>query len=126
MYDKDNVFAKIIRGEIPCTRIIENDYALSFNDVNPLFATHVLVIPKGPYTNILDFASRATAAEQAGFWDCFTQTAKKLGIKEDFNVLANAGASAPFFKQSVFHFHMHLVAGARRTELCQALEEMCK
>ena len=121
MYDKDNVFAKIIRGEIPCTKVYENDYALSFNDVNPLFSTHVLVIPKGPYKNILDFTANATAAEQTGFWDCFNQTAKKLGITENFNVLANAGADAPFVKQSVFHFHMHLMEGAREADLCNLL-----
>lgn len=123
MYDKDNVFAKIIRGEIPCSKVCENDYALSFNDVNPMFSTHVLVIPKGPYKNILDFVSNATSAEQSGFWECFTETAKKLGITENFNVLANAGANAPFVKQSVFHFHLHLVAGQRRTNLCNLLGE---
>lgn len=121
MYDKDNVFAKIIRGEIPCQKICENDFALSFYDVNPMFSTHALVIPRGEYENILDFAANASAAEQAGFWDCFAQTARQLGIDGNFNVLANAGADAPFVKQSVFHFHLHLVAGARRAELCDIL-----
>lgn len=126
MYDKDNVFAKIARGEIPCQKVFENEYALSFNDVNPMFATHVLVIPKGPYMNILDFTTNATPAEQAGFWDCFGKTAAKLGIENNFNILANAGADAPFFKQSVFHFHLHLVSGGRSDNFQNLMSETCK
>lgn len=122
MYDKNNVFAKIARGEIPSKKICENDYALSFYDINPMFSTHALVIPKGEYENILDFAKNATPAEQLGFWECFTQTAEKLGIDANFNVLANAGADAPFVQQSVFHFHLHLVAGQKTPELGNALK----
>ena len=107
MYDNNNVFAKMIRGEIPTNKIYENDYAMSFYDINPMFKT------QGPYQNILDFAKKATANEQIGFWECFAQTADRLGIKCEFNCLANAGADAPFVKQSVFHFHLHLVAGER-------------
>ncbi len=121
MYDKDNVFAKIIRGEIPCNQIIRTEYALSFYDINPMFKTHILVIPTGEYENILDFATNASAAEQAGFWDCFAQTAKQAGIVENFNVLANAGVDAPFVKQTVFHFHLHLVAGEKTPELLKTL-----
>lgn len=113
MYDSDNVFAKIIRGEIPCKKICENDCALSFYDVNPMCEKHVLVIPKGAYQNILDFTKNATDTEKADFWDCFVNTAEKLGIDANFNILANAGENAPLVKQSVFHFHMHLVAGKR-------------
>ena len=116
MYDKNNVFAKIIRGEIPCERVVENEYAMSFYDVNPIFENHVLIVPKGPYENMLEFAKNASADEQAGFWACFAQTADALGIKCEFNCLANAGANAPFIKQSVFHFHLHLVSGAKRPE----------
>lgn len=116
MYDKNNVFAKIIRGEIPCERVVENEYAMSFYDVNPIFENHVLIVPKGPYENILEFAKNASADEQAGFWACFAQTADALGIKCEFNCLANAGANAPFIKQSVFHFHLHLVSGTKRPE----------
>ncbi len=114
MYDSNNVFAKMIRGEIPCKTIINNEYAMSFHDINPLFETHVLVIPKGPYKNILDFTTNATPDEQSGFWKCFRDTAEKLGIDGAFNILANAGTDAPFVPQSVFHFHMHLVHGPRR------------
>ncbi|MBD5401075.1 HIT domain-containing protein [bacterium] len=122
MYDKDNVFAKIIRGEIPCNKICENEYALSFYDVRPMFSTHALVIPKGPYKNILDFVTHAPVDEQAGFWECFSQTAKKLGINENFNILANAGADAPLFAQSVFHFHLHIVAGAKTPEFEKVIQ----
>lgn len=126
MYDNNNVFAKIIRGEIPCNKIAENEFAISFYDVSPMFSTHALVIPKGPYQNILDFAKNASQAEQNGFWQCFAQTADALGISENFNILANAGADAPFLKQSVFHFHLHLVAGDRKPELQKAISESCK
>ncbi len=124
MYDKNNVFAKIIRNEIPRNAIVENEYALSFNDINPLFEKHVLVIPKGEYENILDFVNNASAEEQAGFWACFQETADKLGVCENFNILANAGADAPFIKQSVFHFHLHLVSGPKKPELKKVLEEI--
>jgi len=123
MYDKNNVFAKIVRGEIQTNKICENEYAMSFYDVNPMFSTHVLIIPKGEYENILDFAKNASADEQAGFWDCFARTAEKLGINCEFNCLANAGANAPFVKQSVFHFHLHLVAGERTPAFCELATE---
>lgn len=126
MYDQNNVFAKIVRGEIPAKKICENEYAMSFYDVNPMFSTHALVIPKGEYENILDFARRASAAEQLGFWDCFVKTAAALGVDANFNILANAGADAPFVSQSVFHFHMHLVAGDKTPEFHKALSSTCK
>lgn len=126
MYDNNNVFAKIARGEIPCDAIVENEFALSFYDINPMFEKHVLVIPRGPYMNILDFTANAPAAAQAGFWECFRKTAERLGIENNFNILANAGADAPFFKQSVFHFHLHLVSGARRPECLKLMEQACK
>ena len=126
MYDKDNIFAKIIRGEIPCKKVCENEHAISFYDINPIFSTHVLVIPRGEYENILDFARRATKDEQAGFWACFAQTAQQIGISGDFNVLSNAGANAPFVRQSVMHFHLHLVAGEKQPELDNILGCLCK
>lgn len=126
MYDKNNVFAKIIRGEIPANKICENEYAMSFHDVNPMFNTHVLVIPKGEYKNILDFSKNATAAEITGFWQCFKDTADKLGVCDEFNCLANAGANAPFVAQSVFHFHLHLVAGSRTDAFKQMIDEIQK
>ena len=120
MYDKNNVFAKIIRGEIPCKKIAENEHALSFHDVNPICATHALVIPKGEYENILDFVRRATAVERDAFWECFRETADALGVTANFNTLANAGTAAPMIPQSVMHFHLHLIAGNRNPE-CQKI-----
>ena len=126
MYDKNNVFAKIVRGELPAKKICENDYAISFYDVNPMFSTHALVIPRGEYENILDFARRATPAEQAGFWQCFVQTADALGVDANFNIQANAGADAPFMRQSVFHFHLHLIAGDKTPEFHKVIGCLCK
>ncbi len=124
MYDKNNVFAKMIRGEIPTKKVYENEHAMSFYDINPMFSTHVLVIPKGDYENILDFSKSASPDEQAGFWSCFAKTAEVLGIDCNFNCLANAGACAPFVKQSVFHFHLHLVAGARTDAFEELISEI--
>ncbi len=117
MYDKNNVFAKMIRGEIPCRKIYENDHAMSFYDIAPAADVHALVIPKGAYQNILEFMRDATVLEQNAFWDCFVQTSKMLGVNSDFNVIANAGAAAPLVKQTVFHFHMHILAGKKIKEL---------
>ncbi len=115
MYDKNNVFAKIIRGEIPSKRVYENAYALSFYDVDPVATTHVLVIPRGEYENILDFATNASDDEKLGFFDCLNQTATKLGIS-DCNMFANTG-NGVYIHQSVPHFHMHVVAGDRIKEI---------
>lgn len=112
MYDKNNIFAKIARGEIPTTPIAENEYALSFNDINPVAETHVLVIPRGQYTNMIDFLCNATPAEQAGFWDVFKRTAAAVGADAGCNILANVGMG-PMLYQSVPHFHMHLIAGKK-------------
>ena len=124
MYDKNNVFAKMIRGEIPTNKVCETDCAMSFYDINPMFEKHVLVIPKGEYKNILDFTKKATPEEQIDFWNCFAQTAEKLGIECEFNCLANAGANAPFVKQSVFHFHLHLVAGGKTNAFEKMITEI--
>ena len=124
MYDSNNVFAKIIRGEIPSRRVFENEYAMSFYDVNPICEKHVLVVPKGEYENILDFARNASANEQAGFWACFAKTAEILGVDGEFNVFANAGIDAPLFNQSVFHFHLHLIAGEKTPACIDLMKEM--
>ncbi|GHS97013.1 histidine triad nucleotide-binding protein [Bacteroidia bacterium] len=120
MYDKNNVFAKILRGEIPCDRkIFENEFAMSFYDISPQSEIHALVITKGEYENILDFSGNASDAEQLGFWRAFSETAKILGVSDNFNVWANSGADAPFIKQSVMHFHLHLVAGKRKVNIAE-------
>ena len=122
MYDKNNVFAKIIRGEIPAKKIYENEYAMSFYDVNPVASTHVLVIPKGEYINILDFLSNASSEEQEKYWDCFNQTAKKVDACENCNIVANVGRGV-YFVQSVPHFHTHIIAGQPLVDLKSTILE---
>lgn len=121
MYDKNNVFAKIIRGEIPAKKIYENEYAMSFYDVDPVASKHALVIPKGEYKNIYEFAARASSAEQIAFWNVFYKTADVLEIQDNFNILSNAGFGT-FIKQSVFHFHLHIMAGYKLKEYSQWAE----
>ncbi|MDR1360990.1 MAG: HIT domain-containing protein [Rickettsiales bacterium] len=127
MYDKNNIFAKMLRGEVPFhSPVYENEYAVSFLDLYPATEKHALVIPRGEYENILDFTKNASPAEQAGFWECFNKTAEILGVRENFNVSANAGADAPVLRQSVFHFHLHIMAGARLPYFEEVLKELNK
>ena len=109
-YDSDNIFAKILRGEIPCQRVYEDEHALAFHDINPLAPVHVLVIPKGDYASMDDF-SRDVAAEQvAGFFRAVGETARMLGLGESgYRFLANTGADG---RQEVAHFHVHIFGGA--------------
>jgi len=112
MYDPNNIFAKILRNEIPSRKIFENKYALSFWDIRPVSTKHALVIPKGEYVELYDFVSNATGMEQRGFWEVFRETAKMLGLTENFNTLTNS-MKPPFFVQSVPHFHLHVIGGER-------------
>src|SRR5574344_1266280 len=123
MYDKNNIFAKIIRGEIPIgdNKIYENEYAISFYDINPQSDIHALVIPKGEYENILDFITNAPDTEQKGFWSAFDETTKILDLTDNFNIWANTGTDAPFIKQTIMHFHLHLVAGNRKCNLADLM-----
>lgn len=107
-YDDGNIFAKILRGEIPANRLYEDAYALAFPDIAPAAPTHVLVIPKGHYTDYADFTARASDAEIAGFFRAVRAVAAQLGVEGDFRLITNNGAGAG---QSVFHFHMHILAG---------------
>lgn len=104
MYDKNNIFAKIIRGEIPSKKIYENASAIGFYNINPKARVHVLVIPKGEFTNFLDFTTNASAKEQSQFWDAVRLTADAIGIGDEFRILSNIGAY-----QSIMHFHVHLL-----------------
>lgn len=108
-YDPDNVFAKILRGEIPCNRVYEDDYALAFHDIRPLAPVHILVIPKGPYVSLDDFSANASEAEIAGFFRAVGAVAREAGAAEaGYRFLANNGADA---HQEVMHFHVHVFAG---------------
>jgi len=108
-YDPNNVFARILRGELPCRRVHEDAHALAFHDINPQAPVHVLVIPKGPYVSAADFHAQASEGEIAGFWRAVAHVAKSLGLEQPgYRLLANVGYDAG---QEVPHFHVHLFAG---------------
>jgi diadenosine tetraphosphate (Ap4A) HIT family hydrolase len=110
-YDDANVFARILRGEIPCKRVHEDEHALAFHDIQPQAPVHVLVIPKGRYVSIADFSAGATEAEIAGFWRVVGKVAKDLGLEAGgYRVLTNMGADGG---QEVPHFHVHIFGGRR-------------
>jgi histidine triad (HIT) family protein len=109
-YDPSNIFARILKGEVPCRKVYEDDWALAFHDINPLAPVHVLVIPKGAYVSMADFTAQAGDAELAGFLRAVGAVARQLGLEEaGYRVLANHGADA---HQEVPHLHVHLFAGA--------------
>jgi histidine triad (HIT) family protein len=109
-YDDSNIFARILRGEVPCKRVYENDHALAFHDINPLAPVHVLVIPKGPYVSMADFGANGSNEEIAGLFRAVTETARQLGLDANgYRILANAGQDA---NQEVPHLHIHIFGGA--------------
>ncbi|MFO1050458.1 MAG: histidine triad nucleotide-binding protein [Geminicoccaceae bacterium] len=109
-YDPQNVFARILRGEIPCRKAYEDEWALAFHDINPLAPVHVLVIPRGAYVSLADFTAGASDAEITGFFRAVGQVARELGLEAGgYRMLANTGAAA---HQEVPHLHVHLFAGA--------------
>ncbi len=108
-YDQNNIFAKIIRGEIPCDKVAESDHSLAFRDINPQTPTHVLVIPKGAYVSSDDFADQASDAEIADFFRLLGAVGRTLGaVEPGYRLISNHGTDA---HQEVPHFHMHLLAG---------------
>ena len=108
-YDDSNIFARILRGEIPCDKVYEDEHVLAFRDINPQTPTHVLIVPKGSYVSFDDFSAQASPAEIAGFVRAAGQIARELGVvAPGYRILANTGADA---HQEVPHFHLHLFAG---------------
>jgi diadenosine tetraphosphate (Ap4A) HIT family hydrolase len=108
-YDRTNVFARILRGELPCATVYEDEHVLAFRDINPQAPTHIVVIPKGEYVSVDDFSENASAAEQAAFIRAVGRIALAEGVAESgYRILANHGAAA---HQDVPHFHLHLVGG---------------
>lgn len=108
-YDRNNVFARILRGELPSRKIYEDEYALAFHDINPLAPVHALVIPKGEYVSFDDFVATARAAEITGFFRAVGKTAELLGVSgTGYRILANHGAHA---HPEVPHFHIHIFGG---------------
>jgi histidine triad (HIT) family protein len=108
-YDESNVFARILRGELPCRKVYEDEHALAFHDINPAAPVHVLVIPKGPYVSWDDFSARASEAEIAGFVRAVGHVAREEGlVAPGYRLLANVGADGG---QEVAHLHVHLFGG---------------
>jgi histidine triad (HIT) family protein len=108
-YDDANIFAQILRGEIPAKTVYDDDYALAFHDISPLAPTHILVIPKGPYVSWDDFSAKASDAEIAGFVRAIGKIAREAGLVESgYRLLANVGVDSG---QEVPHLHVHIFAG---------------
>ena len=108
-YDDGNVFAKILRGEIPVRRVHEDEHAIAFHDIAAQAPTHLLVIPRGPYVSWDDFSARASEAEIAGFVRAVGAVARAAGlVQPGYRLLANTGQHAG---QEVPHLHVHIVAG---------------
>ena len=106
-YDNQNIFARILRGEIPSKRVFENEWAVAFHDINPQAAVHVLVIPRGPYVSFADFSARAPEAELTGFMRAVGQVAAQLELEAPgYRLLTNMGDHGG---QEVPHFHVHLL-----------------
>ena len=108
-YDDQNIFAKILRGEIPCNKVFEDEHALAFHDIAPLAPLHVLVIPKGAYVSWDDFSSQASDAELAGFSRAVGEVARIVGADtQGYRLLANSGKRSG---QEVPHLHVHIFGG---------------
>ena len=107
-YDKDNAFAKILRGELSTKKIYEDDHILCFEDAMQAAAIHWLIIPKGEYTSFDDFTKNAPAADVANFFQSIGKIAREHGLdKEGYKLVVNNGSKVG---QSVFHFHVHLLS----------------
>jgi histidine triad (HIT) family protein len=108
-YDDGNIFARILRGEIPCNKVYEDEHALAFHDINPLAPAHILVIPKGPYVSWDDFSSGASDEEIAGFVRAVGKVARDAELVEPgYRLLANTGLNSG---QEVPHLHVHIFGG---------------
>ena len=108
-YDDKNIFARILRGEIPVKTVYEDEHALAFHDINPLSPTHLLVIPKGAYVSWDDFSERASDAEIAGFVRAVGKVARDAGLVEPgYRLLGNVGVNSG---QEVPHLHVHIFGG---------------
>ena len=108
-YDENNIFARILRGELPCSKVYEDEHVLAFNDINPLAPTHVLVIPKGAYVSWDDFSERGSDEEIAAFVRAVGKIAREAGLVErGYRLLANVGFDSG---QEVPHLHVHIFAG---------------
>lgn len=116
-YDDNNIFAKILRGDIPCKKIFENDHALAFHDISPQAPIHVLIIPKGKYTDSSDFSARASDAEIAGLTRAIATVAEIAGVADaGYRMIANCGINGG---QEVPHYHLHILGGTKIGRMVQ-------
>ena len=108
-YDNYNVFAKILKGELPCQKIDENKFSIAFTDINPQAPIHILVIPKNPYIDFYDFTKNALSEEIKFFWELVNDIIRKKNISEKgFRIITNSGKDG---NQDVPHFHVHILGG---------------
>ena len=108
-YDVNNIFAKILRSEVPCEKILENEHALAFSDINPQAPIHKLIIPKNPYINFYDFTKNASMEEHESFWKLVNDLIEYFKVEtEGFRIITNSGNNG---NQDVPHFHVHLLGG---------------
>lgn len=115
-YDDQNIFAKILRGDIPNQTVYENDHALAFNDINPQAPVHVLVIPKGAYVSLDHFARDASPAEQAGFMQAVAEVCCLTDVAQGFRAIANTRSHGV---QDVPHYHLHIIGGRQLGRMLQ-------
>lgn len=115
MYDQENIFAKILKGDIPSEKIYEDDYVIVMKDINPAASIHLLVLPKGEYIDFADFVAKATDVEVSRYFKTILKVAKEHNIDE-YRLVTNKGISAG---QSVFHFHTHLLSGGNKDDLSE-------
>jgi histidine triad (HIT) family protein len=116
-YDPNNIFARVLRGEIPSKKVYEDEHVLAFHDIRPQAKVHVLVIPKGAYVSWDDFSARASETEIAGFVRAIGKVARDLGLAESgYRILANHGANS---HQEVPHLHVHIFGGQRLGRMIQ-------
>lgn len=114
-YDKDNVFARILRKELPAKIVYEDEYALAFHDIAPQAPVHILVIPKGEYVSFFDFSERASPSEIDGFTKAIHNVIATLNLKDKgFWLLSSHGSEGG---QVIFHYHVHLFSGRRPSKL---------
>lgn len=110
-YNPDNIFGKILRGEIPCNKVYEDEHVLAFHDISPQAKIHILVIPKGQYISIDDFGENASAREIQAFFQAVSKIAKEQNLSQSgFRSIANTGINGG---QEVPHFHLHLLGGEK-------------
>ena len=109
LYDQNNIFAKILRSEIPCNKILENENSIAFSDINPQATIHILIIPKKPYLNFYDFTKNASLIEVESFWKLVNDVIEYTAVDEEgFRIITNSGKNG---NQDVPHFHVHLLGG---------------